>query len=66
DDYFRKKYSLEDYVEGKVDNTRERIDTTVDNTKERIDNTVDNAKERIENTRERIDIHPMERLSSIK
>ncbi len=66
DDYFRKKYSLEDYVEGKVDNTRERIDTRVDNTKERIDNTVDNAKERIENTRERIDIHPMERLSNMK
>lgn len=66
DDYFRKKYSLEDYVEGKVDNTRERIDTTVDNTKERIDNTVDNAKERIENTRERIDIHPMEKLSKLK
>ena len=66
DDYFRKKYSLEDYVEGKVDNTKERIDNRVDNTRERIDSTVDNAKERMENTRERIDIHPMERLSSIK
>ena len=88
DDYFREKYAIKPYVEGKVDsidnridttvdnakerigNTKERIDTTVDNAKERIDTTVDNAKERIGNTRERIDtaidIHPLERLSSIK
>ncbi len=62
DDYFRKKYSLGDYVEEKVDNTKERIDTKVDNTRERIENTkeridtkVDNTRERIENTKERID-----------
>lgn len=77
DDYFRTKYSLENYVEEKVDNTKERIDTRVDNAKERIENTkdkldtrIENTKERIDtrvdNARERIDIHPVERISNIK
>ena len=70
DDYFRKKYALKPYVEGKVDkridSAKERIDTTVDSAKEkiesakeRIDTTVDHTKERIDTA---IDIHPLENM----
>ena len=68
DDHFAEEFSLipfsqknREKLDKRIENTKEKIDTSIDNTKNRIENTkekidtsIDNTKNRIENTKEKI------------